>query len=325
MQSMTLQHTSEGRFRSAAVARMAHLSVNTLRIWERRYQVVAPPATPSGHRLYSLHDVSRLTLLTQLTQHGHAIGTIARLSLADLQTLVDSLTPRAASPTAFTVTQSRRALAVIGQNLAHRLSSASVVRHLPVDTWASQTVYNDLPHALAAAVKRDSTPSDALDLVVQVSALQTEDAEQISLLLQRLQPQRCLVVYGFGPEHAALALTARGVTTRRTPLSDHELASILVPSSTISSSPGPRQFDDAALTQAAAMASSVACECQRHVAELTLQLAAFEQYSAQCTSRTPADAQLHAYLTQVAATSRQQFEQALQRVLRENQLSVANL
>ena len=39
------------RFRTAAVARMTGIAVATLRVWERRYRIVAPPQSVSGHRL----------------------------------------------------------------------------------------------------------------------------------------------------------------------------------------------------------------------------------------------------------------------------------
>jgi DNA-binding transcriptional MerR regulator len=64
-------------FRSGAVARMAHMPVSTLRIWEQRYQAIGPSTASSGHRLYSTADVQRVRLLRQLTGQGHAIGAIA--------------------------------------------------------------------------------------------------------------------------------------------------------------------------------------------------------------------------------------------------------
>jgi hypothetical protein len=50
------------------------------------------------------------------------------------------------------------------------------------------------------------------------------------------------------------------------------------------------------------------------VAELLMQLTNFESYSAACEARSAPDAELHAYLRQVAATSRLQFEAALEHV-----------
>ena len=75
-----------------------------------------------------------------------------------------------------------------------------------------------------------------------------------------------------------------------------------------------RRFDDAALTEFAGLPSSVACECPSHVAELLMQIASFERYSASCANRSPADAELHTYLQRVAGTARMLFETALERV-----------
>ena len=60
--------------------------------------------------------------------------------------------------------------------------------------------------------------------------------------------------------------------------------------------------------------TTVACECPRHVAELLMQLAQFERYSAQCANRNEADAQLHRFLQQLTVESRQRFESALTRI-----------
>jgi hypothetical protein len=76
----------------------------------------------------------------------------------------------------------------------------------------------------------------------------------------------------------------------------------------------PRRWADAALARFVAQPSTVRCECPRHVAELLVQLAHFETYSADCAHRDPADAELHAYLQQVAAAARASFEAALERV-----------
>ncbi len=323
--------TADARFRSGAVARMANLSVNTLRIWERRYQVVAPPQTDSGHRLYSPHDVARLTLLAQLTAHGHAIGTVAKRSLPDLQALALQLDVAGhIHPTPPDAAQADVLRVVVGRNIARRLASPAVVRLLASSGNPQQTVYDDLTQALAAMVHGQAQSGLQADmqlivqLVVQLPSLQAEDADRIAQLAQCLQAGHGrvhgLVIYGFGPEHAAQALLARGMAVRRSPLSDRELAALLAPSSVpVKRLPTPRRFDDATLAMLSAQASAIACECQRHVAELTQQLADFESYSANCESRTAADAQLHTYLNQISAQARQLFEDALDKLIRENQ------
>ncbi len=56
---------------------MVGMPVATMRIWERRYAVTAPPTTPTGHRQYSAADVRRLALIRQGASpllRGHAGG-----------------------------------------------------------------------------------------------------------------------------------------------------------------------------------------------------------------------------------------------------------
>ena len=77
------------RYRSSAAARMVNIPVATLRVWERRYQVVGPTQTPSGQRLYSSQDVRRLVVIKQLVNRGHGIGMLARMGTAALQDLMD--------------------------------------------------------------------------------------------------------------------------------------------------------------------------------------------------------------------------------------------
>ena len=50
------------------------------------------------------------------------------------------------------------------------------------------------------------------------------------------------------------------------------------------------------------------------LAELVLSLRAFEDYSAQCEDRNPADAALHRYLWRSAGQARALFEEAMERV-----------
>lgn len=57
------------------------------------------------------------------------------------------------------------------------------------------------------------------------------------------------------------------------------------------------------------------CECPRHLVDLVVNLTAFEVYSANCESRSPADAALHAYLHETTARSRELIEHALKRVV----------
>ena len=71
--------SEQPRYRSGAVARMVRIPVATLRIWERRYQVVGPALTPSGHRLYDQQDLARVREVLRLLDANLPIRDAARL------------------------------------------------------------------------------------------------------------------------------------------------------------------------------------------------------------------------------------------------------
>jgi DNA-binding transcriptional MerR regulator len=67
-----------------AVARRTGLSEHMLRVWERRYRVVAPERSRGRHRRYSEHDVRRLRLLRAAQRGGCSIGELAPLTDAQI-------------------------------------------------------------------------------------------------------------------------------------------------------------------------------------------------------------------------------------------------
>jgi DNA-binding transcriptional MerR regulator/methylmalonyl-CoA mutase cobalamin-binding subunit len=77
-----------GHFSIKAVAQATGLSVETLRAWERRYEVVRPNRDGSGRRTYSASDVARLRLLRSATELGHTISRLANLGEEELAKLV---------------------------------------------------------------------------------------------------------------------------------------------------------------------------------------------------------------------------------------------
>jgi DNA-binding transcriptional MerR regulator len=80
-----------------AVSKMTGLSVDTLRAWERRYEAVVPTRNDRG-RVYSEAQVARLKRLDELVKQGHAIGTIARATDAELEEMLRGADAHAARP-----------------------------------------------------------------------------------------------------------------------------------------------------------------------------------------------------------------------------------
>jgi DNA-binding transcriptional MerR regulator len=70
------QQQQEGLFPIGTVSSMTGVNSVTLRAWERRYGLVTPTRTPSGHRLYSETDIERIKLILQLLDEGIAISRV---------------------------------------------------------------------------------------------------------------------------------------------------------------------------------------------------------------------------------------------------------
>ena len=303
------------RLRSGTAARLAGVPVATLRVWERRYGVVAAPKTPTGQRLYSGHDVQRLRLIKQLSDRGHAIGTIAALPLAELVGL-DTLaqaTPRPAQGAAAV----RRRVVVVGRATAQKVGAVPGCELL--------AVHDDLAQAEAALPGAEAPDV----LLAHLSSLQLDAVERVQALAMRLQAPLLVVVYAFGAEALAESLRAGGASVRREPVSARELGRLVgaappVPVASTVPAAEPRRFTDESLTRIAALPTQVACECPRHIAELVMQLAAFERYSAECSSQTPADAALHRRLTGLAGVARTLFEQTLVQVITDEGLVLSD-
>jgi hypothetical protein len=312
------------RYRSGAVARMVRIPVATLRIWERRYQVVGPTLTASGHRLYSGADVERLLLIKQLVDRGHAIGSLASLPMAGLLEIADA---RAALDTpAGALPSTRTRTALIGLGLPRRLGRLPLTR---VATWADLASAEAAP-ADPADLADPDTPLAADLLVAELPTLQPDTATRLLSLMRVLGVTHAVVLYGFGPEAVAQRLRRAGCRLQRLPLDDAALQALVgenvaspadqphvTPAAPLPAPAGavpPRRFDDEVLAQLAAASSTVACECPRHVAELVMLLGHFETYSAECVNRGPDDAALHTHLQRVAGTARAMFEDALLRV-----------
>jgi hypothetical protein len=302
-ESQMRQHPRVATYRSGTAARLAGIPVATLRVWERRYDVIGPSTRPSGHRRYSAEDVTRLSLLKALVNAGHPIGALAHLPTDELRALHG--TPAALPPAA---TPAR--IALVGDSLAAQAGGSVAAALGIVAACAVRDADDDALRGISADV-----------LAVELPALRDDAATWIEALAARVGATRVVVGYRFGTQAAVAVLRARGYVVVRAPLDLSELGMLAsLPSAgvvpqPIARLPAPR-FDEATLAALDASATSMYCECPSHVVELLRSVSAFERYSAECTSRSPADAELHRYLERVAGTLRTLLEEALERVAR---------
>lgn len=318
----------ETGYRIGTVSRLTGIPTETLRIWERRYQVVSPDRSGGASRLYTRADIERLTLLKLLVDRGVAIGSVARLDDARLRERA-ALLGRDAGPAAPSLPAGRPlAIAVMGEVLPLRL------RHDPVgDDWLTVVSATRGPAEFEAALG-DTRPDIA---VLEYPAVHRDTVREIRRLVRLAGVRRAIVVYGFAARDALALLDEPAFALVRAPLTTDDLrrecrrviesgnarpAAAAAPPAAM-----PRQFSDEALALVAttAQATVLRCECPRHLSDMILKLAQFEVYSSECENRNVDDADVHAFLRTSAGQARSLLESALRRVLEVEKVDLAQL
>lgn len=302
-----------GIYRSGRAASMAGLSVETLRVWERRYGISTPDRSANGQRLYSREQVHRLKLIRNLVHQGHQIGALANLTSEDLLALGDP-------PVSFSEARERPIrVMVVGENLEQRMTSGGTANR------ALEVVH---------AARNLDASSDALGkvdadvLVIEVPELEDGAVPLITVLRQITGIAAVIVVYRFCGASTLRTLRKQGYLVVRMPADPTEFAVLCdaalaaqppLPSKRAAAGSStmpalPRRLDDEALTTLVSVANNIGCDCPRHLAEILLMLNSFERYSEQCGSRNPDDAHVHAPLTLAVAQARGLLESAMERL-----------
>ncbi|MCB2155697.1 MerR family transcriptional regulator [bacterium] len=98
------------------VARETGLSIDTLRMWERRYGAPQSIRLPSGHRRYAADEVERLQIAARALQAGYRASQVAAMPLDQLRAMLRAGRRKSELPTYITESGSeldRQDLAVI--------------------------------------------------------------------------------------------------------------------------------------------------------------------------------------------------------------------
>jgi transposase-like protein len=314
------QDLDQPSYRSGAAARLAGLSAETLRVWERRYELSDTRRSAHGQRLYSAQQVQRLSLLKQLVDQGHPIGQLARLSIERLRELagggggLEDVEGALARPIA---------VVVIGVSLARRIAALGRGAG-PLEVQASGA---RLEQAAGLA------PAGGTEvLLAELPELDESFVPRIAAARAALHAAAVVVLYRFCSSATIRLLRAQGWLVARVPAEMGELAPLCrsalagqrLPApravSAAPARPAPRRFDDEALATINAAGNSISCECPRHLSDLVLMVGSFERYSAQCASRNPEDARLHQDLELAAGRARAILEAALEQLARADGL-----
>ena len=315
--------TKEQFYEISAVARMTGLSSHVLRVWERRYSVVEPRRSDSKRRQYAQGDVDRLILLKRLVDNGHAIGSVAELSMDQLNDRVSHLEESKASETA---------------NSAHL--TKSVQRIGLIGTMIRQTVREVADGAPFLRIVgefenveelQDTFQAGAVDIIfLEKDTLFFEDLNALQSVIDKIEAERAIVIYRFAESRVLDSTAGTNITALRGPI---ETAGIKLALGALSQPmPAPesdgmefelessgdipaRMFSSEDLVRISKISPSMQCECPRHLATILRSLIAFEEYSEKCENQNVEDAELHGFLHLTTAQCRYDMEKALAKVL----------
>lgn len=303
-------------YRTGVAARMAGLSVETLRVWERRYALSETSRSVRGQRLYSEAQVRRLALLKQLVDQGHQIGALVDFSDEQLKEMATAVIVGRRQK------DGRIRVALIGDRLARRIDMGGR-DGLPLDIKCRCRGLEDV-----ASLSFEGSPEV---LLIELSELHSGAVPLIAELRRALKAAAVVILYRFCASATIRQLREQGCLVARVPpdlgeivslcraaLADHR---VKLPAQHVAQEE-PRRFDDAALTEIASARNTVNCECPRHLADILMMIGSFERYSGQCASRNPDDAQVHRELGLAASQARAILELALERLARAEGLLV---
>lgn len=310
--------SSAPSYRSGTAARLSGIPVETLRVWERRYQVVGPALSEHGQRLYSSQDIQRLTLIKQLVDMGHPIGQIAGLTTEALSLMVKTpfhQTDRHEPTKNDTPTR----VALVGPFI----SSASVQSTL-TEGGLSIVGFS----AATGVATRTLKGLKADVMAVELPTLGEESLEIVDSLKSACDASSVLVLYRFAPSRIIRLLRNAGYILSRVSPDPSDLLNLChtaahssgmpLPSGPAggAGSPPPPRFDDQALSRFLQRnaVNHPLCECPKHLVDLIASLGSFERYSADCIHQSPEDKRLHLDLQFTAGHARALLENALLRV-----------
>jgi hypothetical protein len=203
--------------------------------------------------------------------------------------------------------------------------SLAVVGALPISASAIERMGIHIAariESIDEASRHTGPSADAL--IATTTSLHEDVVSQLASAAQALNAHAVAVIYGFGTAEAVelarlsgfeLFRSTEGQTNSASIIS--KLAQAVVKARQVNDAERrlwlrtQRRFDEATLASLSGLSTTVKCECPRHLSELIMQLSAFERYSDECVSRSPADALLHRHLGDAANRAAELLETAL--------------
>ncbi len=284
-------------YRIGAVAKLTGISTDTIRAWERRYNVVQPNRGENNNRYYTDTHVKKLISVKRLVDAGQAIGTICRLSEEELQERTSGLLG-------------------IDRQISTGPASKWAVFSVQQPTWLKECIDAQPDHDVTWFAQLSDVDAGQFEFVViDMPSLSEVNEKEIHNFIPRHLAARCLVVYRFASRTQLRSLTARGFRLLKGPLEPYALVNLLSADAQVPATEVERRFTESDLNRMAGITGNVECECPKHLSELVISLNQFEDYTKDCENQSPEDEELHRRLLGLTCQARAIMEQALAEVI----------
>lgn len=280
-------------YRIGAVAKLTGISTDTIRAWERRYNVVEPNRGENNNRYYTDGHIKKLISVKRLVDAGQAIGTICRLSEEEL-------------------TERTSGLLGIDRHFRAGQSNRWAIVSVQQPSWLKACVSAQPDNEVTWFSDFDAlVPSEYAFVVIDMPSLSELNEQEIVRRIPAECSDQCLIVYRFASRTQLRSLASRGFKLLKGPLEPFALANLLAADGQAVAAAQPRQFSELQLGKLADLSGTVACECPKHLAELITALNQFEDYSNDCLTQSADEADLHRRLFEMTSQARAIMEQAL--------------
>lgn len=119
--------------------RLSGIKAHTLRIWEKRYNIIQPARTDTNIRFYTDEDLKKLLNVVVLNENGYKISKIVKLSYLQLRDLVHEITLKNNSASIYT---DSLVINMLELNEAHFISDLhEIIQKLGVKETIYQVLY----------------------------------------------------------------------------------------------------------------------------------------------------------------------------------------
>ena len=255
---------TEQNYRIGLTTQITGIRPETLRAWERRYEVVKPIRTDAGDRLYTQADIDRLLLIKKLVDNGDAISAVANLNIENLEKRISSC---------------KTAISSVGKNDLNFILLGRTI----LDKKSLDSMRLNMIDVVQDPRNIKSNYHCKIDFVIaEVPTVNQGTFQMIQKILKQSKASKLLCAYDFGKESDIATLTSQDTGTISLPLNHSDITNWCSDNfpNYMQSTSTDRLLTDQDISNIVSAGSTINCECPRHLCDLIHNLSAFEKYSA---------------------------------------------